>query len=172
MTERFEDFLRRREQASNDYIRGNAAALAAMLTEHDPAAAFKNPSGAITVEVTAVALSNPDVKPQSDLCAGDGNIEEFPADRACWPGVTLRAGEPGCYVGIAAKSDRPPDDYKSTVSVTVKGRCTSTALNPCGASELKASPPTPAHPVDVTWTTSRSGVCYRVASPDPDPFCA
>jgi ketosteroid isomerase-like protein len=46
MTESFEDFLRRREQASNDYIRGDAAALAAMLTEHDPAT-FMPPTGAV-----------------------------------------------------------------------------------------------------------------------------
>jgi hypothetical protein len=33
----FEDFLRRREAASNDYIGGDPAALQAMLTKEDPA---------------------------------------------------------------------------------------------------------------------------------------
>ena len=54
MTERFEDFLRRREQASNDYIRGDAAALAAMLTEHDPAT-FMPPTGAVFEHADQVA---------------------------------------------------------------------------------------------------------------------
>jgi hypothetical protein len=45
MTERFEDFLRCREHASSDYIGGDAAALAAMLTAHDPAS-FMPPTGA------------------------------------------------------------------------------------------------------------------------------
>jgi hypothetical protein len=133
-------------------------------------AAFKNASGAITVKVTDVGLSSSKVELSSDRCADDDNIRAFPADRACRSGVTLAANK-GCYVGIAAKSGQPPGRYKTTVSVTVSGRCTTAATAPCDAPELKASPPTPANPVDVKWTTRRSGVCYQVASPDPDPFC-
>jgi ketosteroid isomerase-like protein len=44
--ESFEDFMRRREAASNDYIAGDPAALAAMLTQADPAT-FLPPSGAV-----------------------------------------------------------------------------------------------------------------------------
>ena len=44
--EDFQDFLRRREQASIHYIRGNSAPLAEMLTEQDPAT-FMPPSGAV-----------------------------------------------------------------------------------------------------------------------------
>jgi hypothetical protein len=133
-------------------------------------AAFKNASGAITVKITDVGLSSSKVELSSDRCADDDNIKAFPADRACRSGVTLAANK-GCYVGIAAKSGLPPGRYKSTVSVAVSGRCTTTATAPCDAPELKASPPTPANPVDVKWTTRRAGVCYQVAVPDPDPFC-
>jgi ketosteroid isomerase-like protein len=46
MVESFQDFLRRREEASNEYIRGNPDALAGMLTRYDPAT-FMPPSGAV-----------------------------------------------------------------------------------------------------------------------------
>jgi len=46
VAESFEDFLRRREAASNDYIAGDPAALQRMLTHVDPAT-FMPPSGAI-----------------------------------------------------------------------------------------------------------------------------
>lgn len=45
-SESFQDFLRRREAASTDYIRGNPATLAGMLTKRDPAT-FMPPSGAV-----------------------------------------------------------------------------------------------------------------------------
>jgi ketosteroid isomerase-like protein len=53
MSESFDDFLRRREEASNDYIRGDADALAAMLTTQDPAT-FMPPSGAVVQHADAV----------------------------------------------------------------------------------------------------------------------
>ena len=46
MAESFEEFLRRREAASDDYIAGDPAALRAMLTQVDPAT-FLPPSGAV-----------------------------------------------------------------------------------------------------------------------------
>ena len=46
MVESFEDFLPRREAASNDYIAGDPAALQTMLTDVDPAT-FLPPSGAV-----------------------------------------------------------------------------------------------------------------------------
>ena len=46
MVESFEDFLRRREEASNAYIAGDAGPLQAMLTRTDPAT-FLPPSGAV-----------------------------------------------------------------------------------------------------------------------------
>ena len=46
MTESFEDFMRRREAASNDYIAGDPAALRTMLTHAEPAT-FLPPSGAV-----------------------------------------------------------------------------------------------------------------------------
>jgi ketosteroid isomerase-like protein len=49
----FEEFMRQREAASNDYIRGDAAAVAAMLTDQDPAT-FMPPSGAVVEGATAV----------------------------------------------------------------------------------------------------------------------
>lgn len=44
--EEFDEFLRRRESASNDYIRGSAQKLSAMLTHQDPAT-FMPPGGAV-----------------------------------------------------------------------------------------------------------------------------
>ena len=46
MAASFEDFMRRREAASNDYIAGDAGALQTMLTHVDPAT-FLPPSGAV-----------------------------------------------------------------------------------------------------------------------------
>ena len=46
MEESFEDFMRRREAASNDYIAGDPTALQAMLTRTDPAT-FLPPNGAV-----------------------------------------------------------------------------------------------------------------------------
>jgi ketosteroid isomerase-like protein len=46
VAESFEDFLRRREAASNDYIAGDPTALQGMLTNVDPAT-FLPPSGAV-----------------------------------------------------------------------------------------------------------------------------
>lgn len=54
MTESFEDFLRRREAASNDYIAGDASALRSMLTEADPAS-FMPPNGAVVEGARPVA---------------------------------------------------------------------------------------------------------------------
>ena len=51
--ERFEDFLRRREAASNDYIAGDATALRSLLTTRDPAT-FMPPGGGV-VEGAAAA---------------------------------------------------------------------------------------------------------------------
>src|SRR5690349_21186036 len=53
MSESFQDFLRRREEASNDYIRGNPDALAGMLTERDPAT-FMPPNGAVVEQAGPV----------------------------------------------------------------------------------------------------------------------
>ena len=53
MPESFQDFLRRREEASNDYIRGNPDTLAGMLTERDPAT-FMPPTGAVVEQAGPV----------------------------------------------------------------------------------------------------------------------
>ena len=52
--ERFEDFLRRREAASNDYIAGDATALRSLLTTRDPAT-FMPPGGAVVEGAAAAA---------------------------------------------------------------------------------------------------------------------
>jgi ketosteroid isomerase-like protein len=54
VAESFEDFLRRREAASNDYIAGDPAALQMMLTHLDPAT-FMPPSGAIVEGAASAA---------------------------------------------------------------------------------------------------------------------
>lgn len=50
--ESFDDFMRRREAASDDYIRGDAQNLSAMLTHLNPAT-FMPPSGAVIEGATA-----------------------------------------------------------------------------------------------------------------------
>jgi ketosteroid isomerase-like protein len=54
VAESFEDFMRRREAASNDYIAGDPAALQTMLTHTDPAT-FLPPSGAVVEGAAPVA---------------------------------------------------------------------------------------------------------------------
>ena len=48
----FDEFMQHRESASNDYIRGDARTVAAMLTDQDPAT-FMPPSGAVIVGAAA-----------------------------------------------------------------------------------------------------------------------
>jgi len=57
--EEFDDFMRRREAASNDYIRGDAQELSTMLTRYDPAT-FMPPSGAVVEGSAAVAAAQVD----------------------------------------------------------------------------------------------------------------
>ena len=56
MAESFEDFMRRREAASNDYIAGDPAALRSLLTQTEPAT-FMPPNGAVVQGAAAVAES-------------------------------------------------------------------------------------------------------------------
>jgi hypothetical protein len=138
--------------------------------------AFKNPSGVLAARVTEVALNSSDVTTSVEHCAGDDNITGFPANRECRPGVTLESGGDGCYVGIAARAGRPPADYLSTTTLTLVARCTAATVAPCDAPQLRATPPTPAHPVDVTWRVTGERACVRVAAPSPadgdaSPFC-
>ncbi|MEO8908272.1 MAG: nuclear transport factor 2 family protein [Microbacteriaceae bacterium] len=51
--DQFDTFMPRREAASNDYIRGDAQGLSAMLTEQDPAT-FMPPGGAVLEGAAAV----------------------------------------------------------------------------------------------------------------------
>ena len=53
MSAQFDEFMREREAASNAYIRGDAAALATMLTHHDPAT-FMPPGGVVVQGAAAV----------------------------------------------------------------------------------------------------------------------
>jgi ketosteroid isomerase-like protein len=53
MSAEFDEFMREREAASNAYIRGDAAALAAMLTHQDPST-FMPPSGVVVEGAGAV----------------------------------------------------------------------------------------------------------------------
>jgi ketosteroid isomerase-like protein len=53
MAEAFEDFMRRREEASNAYIAGDAGPLRTMLTHADPAT-FLPPDGAVVEGAAAV----------------------------------------------------------------------------------------------------------------------
>lgn len=52
--ELFSDFMRRRQDASGDYIRGDAHALSGMLTARDPAT-FMPPGGAVIQGAAAAA---------------------------------------------------------------------------------------------------------------------
>jgi ketosteroid isomerase-like protein len=54
--ESFEDFMRRREAASNDYIAGDATAPEALLTDADPAT-FLPPNGAVVEGAGPVAAA-------------------------------------------------------------------------------------------------------------------
>ncbi|MEO6885103.1 MAG: nuclear transport factor 2 family protein [Jatrophihabitantaceae bacterium] len=59
MTTSFAEFMREREAASNDYIRGDTTALQNMLTGKDPAT-FMSPGGGVTVGADAAARAQID----------------------------------------------------------------------------------------------------------------
>jgi ketosteroid isomerase-like protein len=59
MAASFEEFMKEREAASNDYIRGDTTALQDMLTGQDPAT-FMSPGGGITVGAHAAARAQVD----------------------------------------------------------------------------------------------------------------
>jgi hypothetical protein len=144
-----------------------------------PCVAFKNTAFGVPVRVTAVVVSEADLVISSSQCADDDNIRGFPASRACAPGQTLPPAGDGCYAGIRAKAGSAPADYHGTVRLTLATRCTTGTVAPCSDDELRASPPSPQHPVDVTWTDDGKQACFRVEAPDPSasgppvefPFC-
>lgn len=57
--EPFDEFMRRRETASNDYIRGDARSIAEILTNQDPAT-FMPPNGSVVEQASAVASAQID----------------------------------------------------------------------------------------------------------------
>lgn len=58
-SEAFNEFIQRREAASNDYIRGDAQSVAEMLTNRDPAT-FMPPHGAVIEGASTVAAAQID----------------------------------------------------------------------------------------------------------------
>jgi hypothetical protein len=136
-----------------------------------PCVAFKNTRFAVPVVVTGVVVSGAGVEVSAGACGEDDNIIAFPATRICQAGTTLQPGGPGCYTGIRATGGAPAE-YPAILGLALKARCTNSRGAPCSADELKASPPSPSRPVDVTWSDPGRKACVRVPEdPADNEFC-
>jgi hypothetical protein len=115
-----------------------------------------------------VRVSGGDVEISAGDCAEDDNIKRFPV---CRTGRTLAPGT-GCFAGIRTTTGEP-GSYTGTVRLGLRARCTSVEPAACDVPELRRAPPTPARPVDITWTDGGRAACFKVPEEgDPSgPFC-
>lgn len=129
---------------------------------------FTNLELGLTVRVTGAGVSGDILKVDPGECATDDNINKFPE---CVGGMELRPGG-ACFAGALA-STTTPGEYRGVLSLNLRARCTTTSVAACDVAELKDSPPSPARPVDITWTDPGRRVCYAVLPADqtPSPFC-
>jgi hypothetical protein len=126
------------------------------------------------VRITRIAAGNSDVVVKPDLCAGttaQTEAGEWTPAFACRAGSVLQPGGDGCYTGIEPASASLTGDLRSTITLSLRARCTSAVGHPCSDSGTPS--PTPARPVDVTWTESYEfTLCYRADGEPPDGiFC-
>jgi hypothetical protein len=124
-----------------------------------------------SVRITRIALSNSNVVLKPDLCAGTSapGEDQWTPTFACRAGSVLQPGGDGCYTGIAASASLT-GEFRSTLTLMLRARCTSAAGQPCGDSG--SPPPTRARPVDVTWTETYDGtLCYRAGDPPDQIVC-
>ena len=125
-----------------------------------------------SVRITRIALSNANVVLKPDLCAGTSapGEDQWTPTFACRAGSVLQPGGDGCYTGIESASASLKGEFRSTVTLTLRARCTSAAGHPCGDSGSPA--PTRARPVDVTWTETYDGtLCYLAGDPSDRIVC-
>lgn len=135
----------------------------------------RNLDSPVTVRITALAASNPDVVIDPKRCAGvaaQGDGDWIPTF-VCRAGVALLPHGDGCYTGIEPKTlstSDEPEPLHSSFSVTLRARCTSAAGLPCQDSGSPA--PTVSRPVDVTWDQPFDDSILCVNNPPRDnPFC-
>jgi hypothetical protein len=125
------------------------------------------------VRITRIAVSNAKVVVKPDLCAGTSapGEDQWTPTFACQAGSVLQPGGDGCYTGIEPASASLEGELRSTMTLTLRARCTSATGHPCGDSGSPA--PTRARPVDVTWTETYDGtLCYLAGGEPPNGiFC-
>lgn len=134
----------------------------------------RNLASPVTVRITAVSASNPDVVVDPGRCSGvPAQGPDWTPAFACRAGVDLKPNGDGCWTGIEPRTlstgTGDPETLRSSISLALRARCTSTAGLPCQDSGSPA--PTTARPVDVTWTqTYEFELCIR-NPPGDNPFC-
>jgi hypothetical protein len=146
MTERFEDFLRRREQASNDYIRGDAAALAGMLTQYDPAT-FMPPTGAMFEHADQVAkaqIEGPKPSARTAEATSRSSTRVPPTPSASGPAGSMRRS---LFLIETHRSTWCCGLPKSSDSRTASGNWSTATLTPPPHRRVER-----AHVRDVRWT--------------------
>ena len=121
------------------------------------------------LRITRIALSSSKVVVKPDLCAGTsapGEVQWTPTF-ACRAGSVLQPGGDGCYTGIEPASASSKGELRTTLTLTLRARCTSATGHPCSDSGSPA--PTRARPVDVTWTEPYDGtLCYLAGGEPPN----
>jgi hypothetical protein len=134
---------------------------------------FSNDTFGQAVRITAIRLAGDQVMLSNALCpSNDDNIQRL-GPQECAIGVSLAPHGPGCHVGIDAAPDgsaSQPVEFRGTIRLVLKTRCTSAASAPCSDDELAATPPTLNHPVDVTWLDKGGEACVQLGAPG-EPFC-
>jgi hypothetical protein len=131
-------------------------------------AVFTSTRLGLPVTVTGVAVSGGVLQIDPGTCAEDDNIAGFPE---CVDGMTLKPGH-GCFAGALTHTTEA-QEYRGVITLALRARCTSTAVTACDVPELRASPPSAARPVDITWSDAGRRVCYavRAAGEAANPFC-
>jgi hypothetical protein len=134
----------------------------------------RNLGSPVTVRITALSAGSSDVVIDPDRCSGvSAQGPDWTPTFACRAGADLKPGGDGCWTGIEPRAlstnTDNPETLRSSISIALRARCTSTAGLPCRDSGGPA--PTSARPVDVTWTqTYQSQLCIR-NPPGDNPFC-
>jgi hypothetical protein len=126
------------------------------------------------VRITRIAAGNSKVVVKPDLCAGttaQSEAGDWTPTFACRAGSVLQPGGDGCYTGIEPASASLEGPLRSTITLSLRARCTSATGHPCSDSGTPA--PTRARPVDVTWTESYEfTLCYLAGGAPPSGiFC-
>jgi hypothetical protein len=141
----------------------------------DSCMTFLNTEFPVPVRVVGVQVANgPDFMVADDAPCKEPDLLQHPF-RPC-PDATLSPGGPGCDAGVGVSRDGPPlsngpdsVQHHGTLQLRLRVRCTSKAAQPCASLPDRYSP-SPAAPIEVTWTDEgRDRTVSVAATPEPPP---